>query len=61
MIKQENKFGPQFKPLAEIITEKRLIATIICESKNKMASDALILQSRLLKIQNGNRNKSKSA
>jgi len=49
-LKQENKFGPKFKPLAEIIVEKNLKPTIICESRDKMASDALILKSLLFKI-----------
>ena len=49
-LKQEQEIGPRFQPLAEIIVEKKLTPTIICESKDKMASDAVILQKRLSKF-----------
>jgi len=47
-LEQEQEIGPRFQPLAEIIAERKLTPTIICESKDKMASDAIILQKRLL-------------
>lgn len=49
-LEQEQEIGPRFQPLAEIITERGLTPTIICESKDKMASDAIILQKRLLAL-----------
>lgn len=37
-------YGPEFEPLAEAIKELGLTPTIICESKDRMAEDALIMK-----------------
>lgn len=34
-------YGPEFKPLAKVIIEYKLSPSIICESKTRMATDAL--------------------
>lgn len=49
-LEQEQEIGPFFDPLSEIIFEKNLTPTIICESKDKMASDAIILKKRFVNI-----------
>lgn len=38
------EFGPDFEKLARVIKEYNLNPTVICESKGKMATDALILK-----------------
>lgn len=40
----DNQYGPNFEPLAKVLKEYNLNATVICESKGKMATDALILK-----------------
>ncbi len=40
----DKNFGPDFEPLAEILIEYNLEPTIICESRDFMAEDALILK-----------------
>ncbi len=37
-------YGPEFYPLAELIWERKLTPTIICESKGTMAEDALAMK-----------------
>ncbi len=37
-------YGPDFAPLANVLKEYNLSPTVICESKGKMATDALILK-----------------
>jgi deoxyribonuclease-4 len=37
----DENFGPNFEPLARVIHELKLTPTIICESANRMAEDAL--------------------
>ena len=37
-------FGPDFAPLAQALLKLKLTPTIICESKDFMAEDALILK-----------------
>ncbi len=37
-------YGPDFVPLAKVLKEYNLSPTVICESKGKMATDALILK-----------------
>ena len=37
-------YGPPFKPLAELIEERKLNPTIICESAGRQAEDALIFK-----------------
>lgn len=37
-------FGPDFRPLAEIMVKKNMSPTIICESRENMAEDALKLK-----------------
>ncbi|MDD3232199.1 MAG: TIM barrel protein [Clostridia bacterium] len=41
----DENFGPSFEPFAEIIYDYELTPTVICESKNFMAEDALTFQS----------------
>lgn len=45
-------YGPEFAPLAEAICELNLTPTIICESKELMAEDALILKNIYQNIKN---------
>ncbi len=40
----DDKYGPNFEPLAKVIKEYNLSPTVICESKGKMATDALMLK-----------------
>lgn len=40
----DTEYGPEYEPLAEIIDEYRMMPVIICESKEVMASDALIMK-----------------
>lgn len=38
----EANFGPDFKPLAELLVERNLTPTVICESAGRQAEDAMI-------------------
>lgn len=40
----DDSFGPNFEPLAKVLKEYNLNPTVICESKGKMATDALKLK-----------------
>ncbi|MBE5745853.1 MAG: endonuclease IV [Clostridiales bacterium] len=40
----DETYGPKFEPLARVLKEYNLNPTVICESKGKMATDALILK-----------------
>lgn len=40
----DDKYGPNFEPLAKVLKEYNLNPTVICESKGKMATDALKLK-----------------
>jgi len=40
----DSQYGPEFSPLAEVIIERQLTPTIICESREVMAEDALRLK-----------------
>lgn len=46
----DNLYGPNFEPLARVLKEYKLSPTVICESKGKMATDALILKNIYNKI-----------
>lgn len=37
-------YGPDFEPLAKVLKDLKLTPTIICESKDRMMSDSLILK-----------------
>jgi deoxyribonuclease-4 len=37
-------FGPDFEPLARLIAEYKMTPTVICESRARMAEDALLLR-----------------
>jgi len=41
---EDNVYGPNFEPLAELLKEKDLEPVIICESRGYMARDAAILK-----------------
>jgi deoxyribonuclease-4 len=41
---KDTEFGPDFKPVALLLAERRLCPTIICESAGSQAEDALILK-----------------
>lgn len=41
---EDEVFGPDFEPLAEIFAERAMRPIVICESKNVMAEDALKLK-----------------
>lgn len=38
------QFGPEFTPLAELLVENNLSATVICESAGRQAEDALVFK-----------------
>lgn len=38
----EHEFGPDFTPMAELIIERKMQPTIICESNGRQAEDALV-------------------
>lgn len=40
----DTQYGPEFEPLAEAILELNIEPVIICESRDRMAEDAVILQ-----------------
>ena len=40
----DTDYGPEYRPLAEIIDEYGMTPFIICESKDVMAEDALIMK-----------------
>ena len=40
----DTQYGPEFEPLAEVISKKKLEPVIICESRGNMAEDALKLK-----------------
>lgn len=46
----DNNYGPNFETLAKVIKEYSLNPTVICESKGKMATDALKLKNIYNKI-----------
>ena len=48
----DNLYGPDFEPLAEVLVEYKLMPTIICESRDLMAEDALILQNIYQNVKN---------
>lgn len=48
---EDTEFGPNFEPLAEAILQLKLAPTIICESKNIMADDALRLKQMFNNVQ----------
>lgn len=47
------EYGPDFEKLAQVIKEYKLSPTVICESKGKMATDALKLKNIYKKIEGG--------
>jgi deoxyribonuclease-4 len=49
----ETGFGPDFAPLAELIVERELQPTIICESNKRQAEDAAIYRDIYEKIKAG--------
>jgi len=46
----EPGFGPDFTPLAEILVERNLKPTIICESRGRQAEDAVVYQDIYFKL-----------
>ncbi len=54
----DTQYGPEFSYLAEVIIERNLTPTIICESRGVMAEDALklknIYQEKIILSNNGN-------
>lgn len=40
----DERFGPNFEPLAQVIKDLNLTPTIICESRDRMAEDSLIFK-----------------
>ncbi|HEY8500303.1 MAG TPA: TIM barrel protein [Clostridia bacterium] len=41
---EDTEYGPDFEPLAKVLTERKAEPVIICESRDRMAEDALILK-----------------
>ena len=50
MTLEDNIYGPEFEPLAEILKEYELSCTVISESKEYMARDAKILKDIYLSL-----------
>ena len=51
----DDKYGPNFEPLAEAIIELNLTPHIICESSGRMAEDAIEMQKIYLKTLGNNK------
>ncbi|BAF59123.1 endonuclease IV [Pelotomaculum thermopropionicum SI] len=49
----ETRFGPDFTPLAELIAERGLTPTVICESAGRQAEDAMVYRDIYLKVKGG--------
>lgn len=49
---EDTGFGPDFLPLAQIIDEQKLSPTVICESSDRQADDALIYKQTLDDVSN---------
>jgi deoxyribonuclease-4 len=48
----ETGFGPEFTPLAQLLVERKLTPTVICESDGRQAEDAIIFRDMYLKYLN---------
>lgn len=48
----EKEYGPDFAPLAELIIERNMEPTIICESNGRQAEDALVYKEMFARIKN---------
>ncbi|OYT37482.1 hypothetical protein B6U82_01625 [Candidatus Pacearchaeota archaeon ex4484_31] len=46
----EERYGPSFNALIRVLKNNHICGTIICESKDKMASDAKILKRRYISL-----------
>lgn len=46
-------YGPDFTPLAQLLVERNLTPTVICESAGRQAEDAMIFRDIYLKLLNG--------
>jgi deoxyribonuclease-4 len=44
---KDNEYGPAFEPLLELIFERGLTPTIVCESDGTQAEDALSMKNYL--------------
>ncbi|MBE7082081.1 MAG: endonuclease IV [Clostridiales bacterium] len=40
----DNVYGPEFEPLAKVLKDYKMTPTIICESKERMMEDAILLK-----------------
>lgn len=40
----DTQYGPDFEPLAEVLVKRKIEPVIICESRDRMAEDAVILK-----------------
>lgn len=49
----ETQFGPHFAPLAELLVERNLTPTVICESDGRQAEDVIIYRDIYLEILKG--------
>lgn len=49
----ETRFGPDFTLLAELLVERNLTPTVICESAGRQAEDAMIFREIYLKLLHG--------
>lgn len=41
---QDTQYGPEFAPLARVLLERKIEPVVICESRDRMAEDALLLK-----------------
>ncbi|MGI5878182.1 MAG: TIM barrel protein [Christensenellales bacterium] len=46
---EDQEYGPFFEPLAELLVERDMIPTVLCESRDRMAEDALELKKMYMK------------
>lgn len=49
---EDTQYGPDFEPLAEVLIKRKIEPVIICESRDRMAEDAVILKEVYEKVKN---------
>lgn len=49
---EDTQYGPDFEPLAEVLIKRKIEPVIICESRDRMAEDAVILKEIYEKVKN---------
>ena len=49
---KDTEYGPEFEDLARVLAERKAEPVIICESRNRMAEDAVIMKEIYEKVKN---------